>query len=320
MPGTYDEMSERSHATFEGGTAEARRLRDLLRSAMEREGFFVYPWEWWHFDHKDWRDYPILDVPFSAIEREAPRPTVVDLASARIVDLAHVFDASTLYWPTSPSTFRLETLAFGETPAGFFYAANAFSAPEHGGTHLDAPIHFAKDAWTADRIPVERLVAPVYVIDLFSNAAADPDATLSADDVRRWEAAHGRIPRGSIVVLRTGWGSRWPDRKATFGDDAPGDASNLHFPSFGEGAAALLVRERGVLGLGVDTPSLDPGTSKGFPVHRIASEANVYGLENLANLAEIPATGALLVALPMKIGGGSGGPLRAIAILPGSPR
>lgn len=158
------------------------------------------------------------------------------------------------------------------------------------------------------------------MIDLSTKAAADPDATLSADDVRRWEAAHGRIPRGSIVVLRTGWGRKWPDRKSYFGDDTPGDASNLHFPSFGEEAARLLVHERGVLGLGVDTPSIDPGTSKAFPVHRIASEANVYGLENLANLEEIPATGALLVALPMKIGGGSGGPLRAIAILPGPSR
>src|SRR6185295_793046 len=129
------------------------------------------------------------------------------------VDLTHPFDSQTLYWPTSPTQFELTTLTSGMTPGGWFYAANTFCAPEHGGTHLDAPIHFARGSWTADQIPVDRLVAPAYVIDVGDKAASDPDAVLDAADLRRWESVHGRIPRGSIVLLRTGWGRRYPDRK-----------------------------------------------------------------------------------------------------------
>ena len=316
MPGRYDEMSERSHATYAGGPARARELRDLLRDAMEREGFFVYPWEWWHFDYKDWLSYPVLDIPFEEVRPVAGAAVVVDLETARIVDLSHPFDEKTLYWPTSPSTFRLERLQYGETPGGWFYASNSFCAPEHGGTHLDAPIHFARDRWTVERIPPRRLVAPAVVLDLSERAAADPDFRLTPADVARFEARFGRIPAGAIVLLRTGWSARWPDRRAYFGDDRPGDASALHFPGFGAEAATLLVRERGVSALGLDTPSLDHGPSRDFVVHRIASEANVLGLENLTGLEHVPPTGAWVVALPMSIAGGSGAPLRAIAILP----
>ena len=316
MPSAYDDFSNRAYATYEGGSADTRRRRDLLREAMEREGFFVFPSEWWHFDYKDWRAYPILDVAIAEISKEAARPRPVDFATARVVDLTWSFDAATLYWPTSPSTFQLERLSYDETPGGWFYAANSFCAPEHGGTHLDAPIHFARGTWTADQIPSERLALPAYVIDITENATADPDAVLDAADVRRWESVHGRIPAGSIVLLRTGWGRRYPDRKRYFGDDTPGDASKLHFPSFGKGAAELLVRDRHVFGLGVDTPSIDNGRSKDFIVHRVSAEANVFGLENLAHLEDVPVEGAWIVIAPMKIAGGSGGPLRALAIIP----
>jgi len=316
MPSAYDEFTQRAYVTYAGGSAQARKNRDLLRDAMEREGFFAFAREWWHFDYKDWRDYPILDVAFSAIVTEAAHPHPADFTTARIVDLTWTFDASTLYWPTSPSTFKLDALSFGETPGGWFYAANTFCAPEHGGTHLDAPVHFAREGWTADHLPVERLLAPVYVLDIAERASADPDATLEAADIRRWETSHGRIPDGSIVLLRTGWGSRYPDRKKYFGDDTPGDASRLHFPSFGKEAAEILVRDRKVLALGVDTPSIDNGSSKTFEVHRVAAAANVFGLENLAHLEEVPEAGAWILIAPMKIGGGSGGPLRAIAVIP----
>jgi kynurenine formamidase len=240
----------------------------------------------------------------------------LDLADYRLVDLTHAFNAQTLYWPGSPTGFRLERLAYGATPAGFFYAANAFATPEHGGTHLDAPIHFGEGRLTADRIPLERLVAPAVVIDISSQAARDADYRLSREDVIEFERRHGRIEAGTIALLRTGWSRRWPNRKEYFGDDTPGDASKLHFPSFGEDAARLLVEERGVAALGVDVASIDYGQSSDFRVHRLAAARDVAGLENLTNLEQLPPRDAVVIALPMKIEGGSGGPLRAIALVP----
>ena len=124
------------------------------------------------------------------------------------------------------------------------------------------------------------------------------------------------MPAGSIVLLRTGWGSRWPDAKRYLGDDRPGDASHLHFPSYGKEAAELLVKERRVAALGVDTASIDHGPSTDFPVHQIANGADVPGLENLAQLATLPEQGAFVIALPMKIANGTGGPLRIVALVP----
>jgi kynurenine formamidase len=240
----------------------------------------------------------------------------IDLAGYRLVDLTHAFGPRTLYWPTSPSAFKLEQLAFGQTPGGYFYAAYAFATPEHGGTHLDAPIHFAANGLTADRIPLEQLVAPAVVIDVTAKAEADQIYRLTRDDVLAFERRHGRINRGTIVLLRTGWSSRWPDRQSYFGDATPGDASKLRFPSYGSDAAELLVRGRGVAALGIDAASIDYGPSTDFVVHRIAAAANVPAFENLTRLDELPPTGALVIALPMKIEGGSGGPLRAIALVP----
>jgi kynurenine formamidase len=240
----------------------------------------------------------------------------IDLARVRVVDLTHPLNAKTLYWPTSPSAFRLEQLFFGMTPRGFFYTANAFSAPEHGGTHIDAPIHFARAGLTVDRIPLERLVAAAIVIDVATKADRDPDYRLTVEDVRAFEQRHGRIPAGSIVLLRTGWSRRWPDPKAYFGDDTPGDASKLHFPSFGLDAARVLIHERRVAALGADVASIDYGPSTDFAVHQLAAAANVPGLENLTNLHELPVSGAVVVALPVKIEGGSGGPARVIALVP----
>ncbi len=245
--------------------------------------------------------------------RSAGKPP--DLRTATVVDLSHPFDSDTLYWPTSPTRFDLTSLTSGVTEGGWFYSANSFCAPEHGGTHLDAPIHFARGRRTADQIPVRQLVAPAVVIDVSKAAAGDADYRLSVADVLAWEKKHGTIPGGAIVLLRTGWSKRWPDRKRYFGDDSPTDASNLHFPSFGAEAAALLVRRR-IGALGVDTASIDYGPSKDFPVHRVSAEANVPGLENLTGLAALPESGAWIIALPMKIAGGSGGPLRAVALVP----
>ena len=240
----------------------------------------------------------------------------LDLSSARVVDLTHGFDARTIYWPTSPSGFRLDTLAWGPSGRGYFYAAASLSAPEHGGTHLDAPLHFGEGKRSVDEIPVTQLVGPAVVIDISDRAARDADYRLTREDVLAFEMHHGRIAPGTIVLLRTGWGRRWPDRKAYLGDDTPGDASRLHFPSYGEASARLLVEERGVAALGADVASIDYGQSEDFVVHRVVAAAEVPGFENLANLDELPETGAVVIALPMKIAGGTGGPLRAIAFLP----
>jgi kynurenine formamidase len=236
-------------------------------------------------------------------------------AMRRIVDLSHTFGPKTLYWPTSPTRFALEKLASGQTEGGYFYSANSFCTPEHGGTHLDAPIHFSERGRSTADIPLEQLVAPAVVIDISAQAAKNRDYLLSAQDVWTFEKQHGRIARGTIVLLKTGWNRYWPDARTYLGDDTPGDASKLSFPGYGVDAAKQLVEERGVAALGIDTASIDYGRSTDFLVHRIAGANNVPGLENLTNLDQVPSRGATVVALPMKIEGGSGGPLRAIALV-----
>ena len=245
----------------------------------------------------------------------AVSPQALDLSKYTIVDLTHAYGPSTVFWPTSPTKFELEKLAYGQTPGGFFYAANTLRTPEHGGTHLDAPIHFSEKGRTAEQIPLEQLIAPAVVIDVSDRTAADRDYRLTPEDVLAFEKRHGTIPRGSIVLLRTGWSRHWPNVKAYLGDDTPGDASKLSFPSFGADAARLLVEARGVAALGVDTASIDSGKSTDFQVHRLAAARNVPGLENLTNLDRLPPRGAVVIALPMKIEGGSGGPLRAVALV-----
>lgn len=188
----------------------------------------------------------------------------------RIVDLTHPFGDETLYWPSRPAAhFELEQLAYGETNAGFFYAANRFCTPEHGGTHLDAPIHFARARKTVDQLPLEQLVAPAVRIDVREQARSDRNYRLRVEDVLRFEQRHGRIRPGSIVLLHTGWSRYWPRRKEYFGSESLEDATGLEFPSYGAEAARLLVDERRVAMLGVDTASIDFGRSSDFIVHRI---------------------------------------------------
>jgi kynurenine formamidase len=245
-----------------------------------------------------------------------PAPASFDPARMDIIDLTHAFGPETIYWPTATTTFKHEQLSFGDTPGGWFYSAFAFSTPEHGGTHLDAPIHFGEGKEAADAIPLERLVAPAVVIDVSASRDADPSYRLSVEDVMAFEREHGRIAPGTIVLLRTGWSKHWPNKKEYLGDDTPGDASRLRFPGFGAESARLLVEERRCAALGADVASIDYGESTDFMVHRIAAAQNVPGFENLTNLDRLPPTGFFVVALPMKIASGSGGPLRAIALVP----
>lgn len=239
-----------------------------------------------------------------------------DLTKYRIVDLTHPFDAQTLYWPTSPSAFELTTLASGMTPGGYFYSSYKLCTPEHGGTHLDAPVHFSKTGTSTADLPLRQLMAPAVVIDVSKQSAAHAAYRVTRADVEAFEAAHGRIAPGTIVLVRTGWSRFWPDRKRYLGDDTPGDASKLKFPGYGEDAARVLVEQRKVAMLGIDTASIDYGPSADFRAHLVGAAANVANLENLAALDELPPTGALVIALPMKIAGGSGGPVRVVALVP----
>jgi kynurenine formamidase len=238
-----------------------------------------------------------------------------DLDAARLLDLTHPFDRQTIYWPTA-RPFHLEPVASGVTPGGWWYAANDFCAAEHGGTHLDAPVHFAAGGWTADQVPLARLVGQAVVVDITTKAERDRDALLTRADLEATEARDGRIPDGAIVLVRTGWERWWTDREHYLGTTVAGDTSHLHFPGVDPEAAAWLTTARKLHAIGIDTASIDRGRSQTFGAHRAFANANVPIFENLANLVALPPRGALFVGLPMKIGGGSGGPLRAIALQP----
>ena len=232
----------------------------------------------------------------------------------KLVDLTHAFDDKAIYWPTA-KPFTWEKESWGRNAEGDWYTAGRYSASEHGGTHLDAPIHFGEGKQTIDQIPVDKLVGPAVVIDVSEAVAKNRDYGLAPSDIAGWEAKHGQIPAGSIVLVRTGWEKHWGDKLAYLGTEKAGDTANLHFPGISKEAAVLL-GERRVDAIGLDTPSLDHGPSKDFAAHRAFAGASVYGLENVANLDRLPPVGATLIALPMKIKGGTGGPTRIVAILP----
>jgi kynurenine formamidase len=234
---------------------------------------------------------------------------------SRMVDLTHTFDERTLYWPTATTGFVHETVHVGKTEGGFFYSAYKLCAPEHGGTHLDAPVHFAEGKSASDAVPLSRLVGPAVVVDVSAAAQRDADYRVTRADVEAFEHAHGAIEPGAIVMIRTGWSARWPDKKRYLGDDRPGHAEALHFPGLGEDAARALVTRR-VGAVGIDTASIDHGPSKDFIAHQVLLGADIPAFENVAALHELPPRGALVIALPMKIGKGSGGPLRVVAVLP----
>jgi kynurenine formamidase len=234
----------------------------------------------------------------------------------RIVDLSHAFDEQTVYWPTA-EPFKLEKDFEGTTEKGYYYAANRFSAAEHGGTHIDAPVHFAKDHNTVDQIPLEQLIGQGIVVDVSQKTAANPDYQVAVQDFQQWEQTNGQIPQNAIVLLRTGYGKLWPDRARYMGTDERGQqaVAKLHFPGLDPAAAQWLVSNRRVNAVGLDTPSIDYGQSTLFESHRTLFEKDVPAFENLANLDQLPAKGFSIVALPMKIKGGSGGPLRVVAFL-----
>ena len=233
------------------------------------------------------------------------------------IDLSHDFSSDTVYWVTA-EPFKRTTVAEGQTPGGYYYSAYNFSAAEHGGTHIDAPVHFAEGKKTVDQLPLEQLIAPAVKVDVSAKALANRDYLVTTEDLQAWEAANGRIPDGSIVLLQTGYGKFWPDKKSYLGTDRTGPeaVAELHFPGLDPAAADWLVKNRKINAIGLDTASIDYGQSTAFTSHVTLMTNNIPAFENVANLDQVPVKGAYMMALPMKIKGGSGAPLRIVAFVP----
>ena len=249
--------------------------------------------------------------------QQSPAAELKPLTDIRILDLTHAFSEETVYWVTARE-FDLDTVFAGPTEKGYYYSAFDFTTAEHGGTHIDAPIHFAEHGQSVEEIPLEKLIGPAVKIDVSARAAHDPDYQIQVSDLTAWEASQKlQIPDGSIVLLQTGFSRYYPDREKYLGTAERGEQAVelLHFPGLSPEAARWLVENRRIHAIGIDTPSIDYGQSRLFESHVILLSANIPAFENLTALEELPATDFEVIALPMKIQGGSGGPLRIVAIL-----
>ena len=228
------------------------------------------------------------------------------------VDLSHPLSGDMPFWPNpAGNPFVHDTLVAQPSGAP---AMAAYSTPEHHGTHLDAPIHGGDGLASVDELGLSRLIGPAVVVDVTQAVESDLDYALSVADLQNWEARHGPIPTGAIVLMRSGWSARWSEPARVFNVD---DEGVLHFPGFSTEAAQFLVEQRNVVGIGVDSPSVDPGPSTDFPIHAIGNGSGLYHLENVADLERLPEAGAWLMSLPIKIEGGSGGQVRVVGVLPG---
>lgn len=241
----------------------------------------------------------------------------VKKSDKKIIDLSHVFSKETIYWVTAKE-FELDTVFAGQTEKGYYYSANNIATAEHGGTHIDAPIHFAKGKHSVDQIPLEKLIGDAIKIDVSSKTTDNPDYEIGIEDFTDWEAKEKtKIPDGSIVLLQTGFAKYYPDKIKYLGTDQRGEdaVSLLHFPGLSPIAAEWLVKNRNINAIGLDTPSIDYGQSQNFESHIILLSNNIPAFENLTNLDKLPKKGFEIIALPMKIKGGSGGPLRIVALV-----
>ncbi len=266
---------------------------------------------------KAMRLFPILFLLIclsSCKEQQTDNPVPTFPEAGKWIDLTYNFDENTIFWPTAEK-FVLDTVFEGQTDGGYYYAAYQFCSAEHGGTHLDAPVHFAEGKHAVEEIPLDRLIGAAIVVDISEKALANPDYQLSVEDLQNWEQQNGQIPDDAILLMHSGFGQFWPDPIKYLGTDKRGEegVANLHFPAIHPDAAQWLVDNRKIKAVGVDTPSIDYGQSKTFRSHQILYEQNIPGFENIANLDQLPVKGAHIIALPMKIKGGSGGPLRMVA-------
>jgi len=229
--------------------------------------------------------------------------------TTRVLDLAYAISEKLVPWPGDERWFEADVNASVEKDG---YFTRSFWMLEHYGTHLDAPIHFPPGKTPVDQIPPKQFFGMAAVFDVRAQAAANADYQIPPARIREWEERHGQIPAGAIALLRTGWSSRWPDVRSYRNED---EAGRMHFPGFSPEAVEFLI-ERQVNGIGCDTMSVDCGASQDYAVHHLALGAGLYHLENLSDLSELPESGAFLIVAPIKLEGGSGGPVRVFALLP----
>ena len=233
------------------------------------------------------------------------------------IDLTHPFNEHTVYWPTAEK-FKKTTVFEGDTEGGYYYSAYNFSGAEHGGTHLDSPVHFYKGRHSADEVPIKQLIGSAVVIDISKQAQKDRNYQLQIDDIKSFERQHGKIAPQSILLINTGSAKYYHDKVKYMGTAKRGQqgVKELSFPGIHPQTAKYLAEKVKVKAVGLDTPSLDYGKSSTYETHVILFKHNIPGFENVANVSDLPATGATVIALPMKITGGSGGPLRIVAFVP----
>ncbi len=242
---------------------------------------------------------------------------VANLNHGNWVDLSYGYDEQTIFWPTADA-FRIDTVFEGETAKGFYYAAFNFSMAEHGGTHLDAPIHFAAGQKTVDELTIQQLSGNAIVIDVSKQCKQNRDYQITPEDLKQWESTNGGIAEDVIIFFRTGFGAYWPDKEKYMGTTLRGQegVDNLHFPGIHPECAKWLITHRKIKAVGLDTPSIDFGQSKLFESHQLFFNANIPAFENVANLHLLPVKGSWVMALPLKISGGSGAPVRIAGLLP----
>ena len=248
-------------------------------------------------------------------QKQEPRQGQEREGTRKFLDMTYPFDENAIYWPTA-KPFRLTRVARGKSEGGWWYASNEFEASEHGGTHVDAPIHFAENGRTIDQIPLEEWMGPAVKIDVTAQCARNRDYVLSVKDIEAWEKRFGRIPVDAWVIMYTGIGTaHYPDRKNVLGTEKTGQEAiaELSFPGFSAEAVTFLVKERDIRGIAIDTPSIDPGNSKDFKAHQILMAADKLALENIANVDKLPEVGATLFIVPMLIKGGTGAPARVFS-------
>lgn len=244
-----------------------------------------------------------LAVPASMAQAATVRPA----SFSKVADLTHVLGPGFPLFPGA-APFKIEQVVAHDKDG---YYGSVLSYWEHSGTHMDAPVHFAKDGLFVDQLPVESLVVPAAVINIGERAARDPDTVVTPDDILAYERRYGRLPDGAAVLMASGWGARAGSVERFRNTDAGG---TMHFPAFGKAAIDFLLTERRIAGIGVDTLSLDFGPSADFAVHFTLLSSNRWGLENLANLEAIPPSGATIFVGAPKVAAGSGGPSRVMAV------
>lgn len=236
-------------------------------------------------------------------------------SGVKVLDMTYPLDEAAIFWPTA-KPFSLTQVAYGVSEGGWFYASNEFSASEHGGTHADAPIHFAEGGRTIEQIPLEEWIGPAVNVDVTAKCEGDRDYMLSPGDLRSWEEVNDRIPDGAWIIMYTGIDTKYyPDKKMVLGTEKTGPEAipELSFPGFSQESVKFLIKERNIKGIAIDTPSIDRGKSQNFMVHRVLFAADKLALENIANLDKLPAKGATLYVIPMMIKGGTGAPARVFA-------